>query len=112
MNPHIIISLVHVLLLGPFLIYLGLYKPECKYFYITLCILAFVILGVGIYKYLHNSLYAWLIVHLILFATLFLTVSVLRFTNQEIPPYLYSFLLAIGIAAVGYHTIKIYKAVT
>jgi hypothetical protein len=110
MNPDLIISFVHVLVTGPYLIYLGLYKPKSIYYYILLFILALVIIGAFIYKYVTKKLYAWLFVHLFLFVTLFLTVSILRFMNKEIPYYLYSFLLAIGIAAVGYHIIKIYKS--
>ena len=110
MNEDLIISLVHVFFSGPYLIYLGLYKPKSIYFYILLFILALVIIGAFIYRYLTNKLYAWIFVHLLLFVVLFLTISILRFMNKEIPYYLYSFLLAIGIAAVGYHIIKIYKS--
>lgn len=107
---HLIISLVHIFANGPYLIYLGLYQPENVYYYIGLFILALAIMGVFIYKFLTNKLYAWLLVHLFLFVSLFLTICILKFMDKKIPQYLFSFILAIGIAAVGYHIIKIYKS--
>jgi hypothetical protein len=109
MNQEILINSVHVLFTGPFLIYVGLYQPQSIYFYVVLFILAIAIVLAFINRYINKELYAWLFVHLFLFMTLLASTSILRFMDKPIPNYLFSFLLAIGIAAVGYHSIKIVK---
>jgi uncharacterized membrane protein YoaK (UPF0700 family) len=105
----IIINLIHIFINGPFFIYIGLVKPNNILFSIILFFLAIIIVIAFIYRYLNKQLYAWLYVHLLLFATLLFYISYLRFTQQKIPDYLYSFLVAIGIAAIGYHIIKLVK---
>jgi hypothetical protein len=60
-------------------------------------------------RFFRKELYAWLFVHLFLFAALLLSVSVLKVMGKKVPPYLYSFLVAVGIAAVGYHIYKVVK---
>jgi len=108
-NTHFIISLFHVFVSGPLLIYIGLTKSYNFLFSLLLFLFGITIITAFIYKYLNKQLYAWLYIHLLLFASLFLYISYLRFTQKPIPDYLYSFLVAIGIAAVGYHIIKLYK---
>ena len=105
----IIISLIHIFITGPFLVYIGILNPNNILFYILLFLLAIIIIISFIYRYINKELYAWLYVHLLLFATLLFYICYLRFTQQKIPNYLYSFLLAIGIAAIGYHIIKLFK---
>jgi hypothetical protein len=105
----LIISLIHIFITGPLFIYIGLVMPKNILFYILLFLLAIIIIISFIYRYINKQLYAWLYIHLFLFATLLFYISYLRFTQQKIPKYLYSFLIAIGIAAIGYHIIKIYR---
>ena len=109
-NIDFIISLIHIFITGPLFIYIGLAKSYNIIFSIILFILAIFIVIAFIYRYLSKQLYAWLYVHLLLFATLLFYISYLRFTQQKIPDYLYSFLIAIGIAAIGYHIIKLIKS--
>ncbi len=108
-NTHFIISLVHIFLSGPLLLYIGLTKSYSMLLLSILFLFAIIIMLAFIYKYLNKQLYAWLYVHLLLFASLFFYISYLRFKEEKIPDYLYSFLVAIGIAAIGYHIIKVYK---
>jgi uncharacterized membrane protein YoaK (UPF0700 family) len=108
-NIFIMISLIHIFITGPLFIYIGLTKSYNIIFSIILFILAVIIVSAFIYRYFNKQLYAWLYVHLLLFATLLFYISYLRFTQQKIPDYLYSFLIAIGIAAIGYHIIKLIK---
>jgi uncharacterized membrane protein YoaK (UPF0700 family) len=108
-NIFIMISLIHIFITGPLFIYIGLTKSYNIIFSIILFILAIIIVSAFIYRYFNKQLYAWLYVHLLLFATLLFYISYLRFTQQKIPDYLYSFLIAIGIAAIGYHIIKLIK---
>ena len=109
---NIIISLIHVLLSGPLFIYIGIVKPEDILYYIVLLLFAIIIVISFIYKYIINQLYEWLYVHLLLFASLLLYICYLRFTKQIIPHFLYSFLIAIGFGAVGYHIVKIINKYT
>jgi hypothetical protein len=102
-----IISLIHIFIIGPLLIYIGLVRPNNILFYMLLFLLAIIIIISFIYRYLNKQLYAWLYVHLLLFATLLLYICYLRFTDQKIVKYLYSFLIAIGVASIGYHIIKV-----
>jgi len=104
-----IISLIHIFITGPYLIYIGLVNPNNILFYILLFLLPIIIIISFIYRYINKELYAWLYVHLLLFATLLFYICYLRFTHQKIAKYLYSFLIAIGIASIGYHIIKFYR---
>ena len=108
-NTHFIISLVHIFLSGPLLLYIGLTKSYSMILLSILFLFAIIIMSAFVYRYLNKQLYAFLYVHLLLFASLFFFISYLRFTQKPIPDYLYSFLVAIGIAAIGYHIIKVYK---
>jgi hypothetical protein len=109
MTQELIINTVHVLFTGPFLIYVGLYQPQSIYFYVVLFTLAIAIVLAFINRYMNKELYAWIFIHLFLFVTLLASTSILRFMDKPIPSYMFSFLLAVGIAAVGYHSIKIVK---
>ena len=109
---HFMISLVHIFLSGPLLIYIGLSQSHNILFFYTLFLFAIIIASAFIYKYFNKKLYAWLYIHLFLFASLFSYLFYLKIKGKPIPDYLYSFLVAIGIAAIGYHSIKIYKYVT
>ena len=71
--------------------------------------IAIIIIISFLYRYIKKQLYAWLYVHLLLFASLLLTICYLKFTKKNIPDYLYSFLVAIGVAAIGYHIIKLIR---
>ena len=73
--------------------------------------MATIIVCAFIYKYVKKQLYAFLFVHLLLFSVLLYSISYLQLTQQNVPDYLYSFLIAVGVAAVGYHFIKIVKQI-
>ncbi len=103
-----IINWIHIFFNGPFLIYFGLMKPTSTIFYVIVLLMGLAIIYAFYEEYMKNNLYAWLTVHLLLFATLFLSISALHFMGKKIPYYLYSFCVAIGIAAIGYHALKIF----
>ena len=60
-------------------------------------------------EYSKNKLYAWLVVHFLLFSTLFFAICYYHFSGKKVPYYLYSFCVAIGIAAIGYHALKLFN---
>lgn len=106
-NTKLIISLIHIFIIGPLFIYIGIKKPLNILFYVILAILTITIIIAFINRYIKNQLYEWLYVHLLLFASLLLYISYLKFTNKNIPNFLYSFLIAIGFGGIGYHFTKI-----
>jgi len=108
MNKHLIIHLFHIIIFGPLLIYIGYSKPSQLYFYYILGILGILLLIDILYRLITKHMYAWLYVHLVLFVPLFIYIAYHRIINQKIPNYTYSFLLAIGIAAFGYHLVRLF----
>lgn len=108
MDKHKIISLVHVILNGPLMIYIGYFKPKNIIYYWLLLIIGLSLMVDILYRYYKNNIHAWLLVHLILFSPLFIYTGYLGIKKEKIPYYLYSFILAIGIAALGYHIIKLF----
>ena len=108
MNKHLLIHLFHIIILGPLLIYIGYSKPDQLYFYYILGLLGIFLFFDILYRLITNKMYAWLYVHLILFVPLFIYIAYHRIINQKIPSYTYSFLLAIGIAASGYHIVRLF----
>ena len=108
MNKHLLIHLFHIIIFGPLLIYIGYSKPDQLYFYYILGILGILLLIDILYRIITNQMYAWLYVHLFLFVPLFIYIAYHKILNQKIPNYTYSFLLAIGIAAFGYHLVRLF----
>ncbi len=109
MNYMILNSLTHVLFNGPIMMYIGYTHPKHIFFYWLLLVLGILVLLLLLYKILTIEARAWLVVHLLLFAPLFIWIGYLGVTRSTIPKYYYSFLTAIGIAAFGYHLVKIVK---
>ena len=58
-----------------------------------------------------NTAYKWIYVHLLLFAPLILYVGYLGAKEEKIPYYLFSFMQAIGVGAIGHHAISLLKVV-
>ena len=62
-------------------------------------------------EYIRKTLSPWLYIHLLLFSVLLLSIVYYKFYKNKVPVYLYSFLLAVGIAAFGYHLLKIIRKI-
>ena len=107
MNIHKLISIIHVLINGPLMMYIGFFKPKNILFYWLLLVIGISLILYILYKYHKKKIHAWLLVHLILFTPLFIYTGYLGIKKEKIPYYLYSFILAVGIAAVGYHLLKL-----
>ena len=111
LSYYTILNIAHILFNGPLLIYISLAKPENVYFYYLLLLVGAAITYTSINKILNNKGYKWLYVHLLLFAPLILRVGYLGAKEVKIPYYLYSFLQAVGIGAVGHHAISLIKKI-
>lgn len=97
------VKLLHIFVTGPILVYISMTdRREWKY-------LLLMFLGLMLAGYLGWRLYKnprwnyWYIVHIALFATLFTYMGIAK---EKAPQTFYSFLLAIGIAAIGYHIVR------
>ena len=107
MNHGTIVHLVHMLLSGPLLIYVALAQPQNKYVYWLLLALGVAICAKFAYTAFTTQLsqrHVWYAIHAVLFASL---LGYVGYMGSETPRVGYSLLLAVGIAAVGYHTVRI-----
>jgi hypothetical protein len=108
MDNATLVSWFHVLFVGPFLFYVGFWRPEEDIYYWILLLMGLLILGFCAYYLYLGQMRAWFYIHLLIFAVVLLRTSYRKFWGGGvIPYYLHSFLEAIGIAAFGYHGIKL-----
>jgi len=101
-----IVHLVHIFVTGPFLIYVGSRKPASPVVYwalLSLGIAVALIFSYKAYMTAWGQRHVWFAIHAILFSSLLIYVGV---KAQETPDVAYSLLLAIGVAAVGYHALR------
>jgi len=109
MNHGTIVHLVHMLMSGPLLIYVALAQPKTQYVYWLLMVLGVAICAKFAYTAFTTELsqrHVWYAIHAVLFASLLVYVGYMG-VYSEVPRIGYSLLLAVGIAAVGYHTVRI-----
>jgi len=100
-----LVSIFHVLFTGPLLIYIGKVKPQKPLVYHVILALG-IILGIFfLYKILIEKYRSpWFILHLLLFIPLLVWVGLL---GTSAPQFLFSILVALGCAAIGYHGLKL-----
>lgn len=100
-----LVSIFHVLFTGPMLLYLGKAKPQNPIIYHI--VLAFGI-ALGLYFsymiFVENNKSPWIILHLLLFVPLLVWIGLLK---TAAPLFLFSICVALGCAAIGYHSIKL-----
>jgi len=107
MNDATMLHLIHMLFSGPLLIYVALVQPTSPYVYWLL-----LLLGIAIcFKFTYSAFttefsqrHVWFAIHAILFSSLLIYVGSM---GPDTPKVGYSLLLAVGIAAIGYHTIRL-----
>lgn len=100
------VHLLHILFIGPLLMYIGLVKPQYIFVYNILLGLGLLVLFKFVYLLLTESLSQrslWYILHIILFAMIAIYVGIKQTKTPRIG---YSLLLATGIAAFGYHLLR------
>lgn len=103
------INLVHAFVTGPLLVYTGLSKTRPLWVY-------HILLALGVMLTLYfpyviatkkmSQYHVWLFIHLALFIPLLIAIGVMR---DRAPKILFSLVLAIGIASIGYHLIRLYQ---
>lgn len=103
------VNLIHLFFSGPLLIYIGLAKPQYDWIYWLLFlagvyVVAHFLIGLVNARKELSSRHAWYFVHILVFVPLLLYVG---WKKAETPPTVYSLLLAVGIAAFGYHLLRL-----
>lgn len=102
------VNLLHVLFIGPLLIYIGIFKPQKEIFYHILLGLGILVLFKFTYLTLTQKLTqrsVWYILHVILFSMIAVYVGVNKQQTIQIG---YSLLLATGLSAFWYHLIRLF----
>jgi len=102
------VNLLHVLFIGPLLIYIGIFKPQNGIFYNILLGLGILVLFKFTYLTLTQKLTqksVWYILHVILFSMIAIYVGV---NKQQTIKIGYSLLLATGLSAFWYHLIRLF----
>ena len=104
-------NLIHILFSGPLLMYVGHQKPQSVWVYRFLLFLGiFLVLFFAWHVYKHLPLsqkHVWLILHAVVFGVLLIYVGI---KGTKAPRVVFSLLLAIGIAAFGYHLVRLIDA--
>lgn len=106
MNDSMHVHMLHILFIGPLLMYIGLVKPQNVIMYNVLLGLGVLVIVKFAYLLVTETLTqrsVWYILHIVLFAIIALYVGV---KQNKTPRIGYSLLLATGIAAFGYHLIR------
>lgn len=99
----LIVNIVHALVIGPALIYIGLVKPTQTWIYYTLLAVGVLIAAKFIYSLIKQK-NDWYMVHLALFAPLLIYVGI---KQKDTPNIGFALMLALGCAASGYHIIRL-----
>lgn len=101
-------NLIHILFSGPLLMYVGHQKPEQQWIYTLLLVIGIflvVFFAWHIFEHLPVSQrHIWLILHAVVFSGLLIYVG---FKGPKASQVAFSLLLAIGIAAFGYHLVRL-----
>lgn len=101
-----LVNVLHVFFIGPFLIYIGLMKPNNVWVFKALFLLGalvFLKFGFLLLTTQVTQQSVWYILHMMFFSLLALYVG---FMKSQTPQIGYSLILATGIAAFGYHLIR------
>lgn len=102
------VALIHLLFVAPLLIYIGLSKPKQNWVYIILFILGIGVVLNFLSKIVRqdkwNQRTVWFAIHMLLFASLLMYVGWYGVKAADVS---YSLLLAVGVAAFGYHSIRL-----
>ncbi len=105
-DPHIMLAVGHILVIAPFLLYVGIQRAAVPgWIFTTLLVLGAVLFlyhGYRAYiRIIKSSPYAWVnLVHAMIVAPLLMYIG---FKGRESPRYAYELLLMVAFAALGYH---------
>lgn len=104
-----LVRLLHILGSGPLLIWVGLAKPESAWVYRVLLVLGLLlIVGLGAKSFSGKTLNVWYLIHAALFGSLLSYAGYFGLNGgHAVPAIAFSLMLAVGIAAFGYHLVRL-----
>lgn len=97
---------LHVFIIAPLLIYIGLIRPKYDWLYYILFALGLGVIvnfGLKVIGQPWTQRTVWYAIHIMLFAILLLYVGWFGVGASDVS---FSLLLTVGVAALGYHTIR------
>lgn len=106
------INFVHIFVTGPLLVYAGLVKDKPRWLFDVLFVFGISLAAYFPYVMYKNKLsqyHVWLAIHLFIIVGLMLAAGIMR---EKTPRIIFSLLLAIGVAAIGYHAIRAYQSLS
>jgi hypothetical protein len=105
-DAHVFVAIGHLLIIAPFLLYVGFQRANTPFWIYTLLIAvgAMILFYHGYKSFIRvatGSPYAWVnIIHVAFIAPLLLFIG---FKGRDAPRYAYELLIMVGFAALGYH---------
>lgn len=98
------VRVIHIFLFAPFFIYMGLYVPTAYWWYLASLVLGIVVIAWWCVLVARSEYtVGWLAWHVLLIGGLLIACGIGRQNN---PPIVFSLLLALGFAALGYHATR------
>lgn len=106
------VRLIHIFVSGPLLIWIGLTEPKSVWVYKMLFALgALMLLAFGVKILLEKTMNAWYVIHAALFSLLLLYAGYTGLHGgHAVPRVTFGLLLSVGIAAFGYHLVRLIQA--
>ena len=113
----IMISIFHIFIIAPIIIFIGFYQPSNMMYYYLLLFFGLVIIARFIAHLLNKSAYTMLYLHALIIAPILIYIFYLHYmksknskeNSEEIPKIFYYLLINIGISAIIYHLSKIFN---
>lgn len=99
------IRIIHIFILGIFLLYVGITKPKKAWPYIALILLGVIAIIVFLSQVGKEKLF-WVMWHVLFVGVVLLWIGGMR---NNAPDFLYKLLIIIGSAAIGYHLIRLFE---
>jgi len=100
----LLVQLLHIFLFAPFFIYVGLYVPTNYGWYLATLLLGIVVIVWWVIRWIRSDYtVGWLAWHVLLIGGLLIACGIGR---QYSPSIVFSLLLALGFASLGYHATR------
>lgn len=107
-----LVRLVHIFITGPLLIWVGLTEPRATWVYWLLFALGLLLVAAfGVKLIIAKTLNVWYVIHAFLFSSLLVYAGYTGLHGGDAVPHVtFGLLLAVGIAASGYHSVRLIQS--
>lgn len=109
----LLVRLFHIFITGPLLIWIGLTEPQSNWVYRLLFALGLLmIIAFGVKLIIAKTLNVWYVIHALLFSSLLIYAGYTGLHGGDAVPHVtFGLLLAVGIAASGYHSVRLIQSI-